>query len=63
MGILRIHGTIELKQFWPNGSSDADTTKIQVVVGKNSFEYKDDNKKDFSTTYAFEDAISKGQGS
>jgi endonuclease YncB( thermonuclease family) len=63
MGTLRIHGTIDIKQFWPNGSSDADTTKIKLVVGEDSFEYKEDDEKDFSKTNAFKDAISKGQGS
>jgi endonuclease YncB( thermonuclease family) len=63
MGTLRIYGTIDIKQFWPKGSSDADTTKIKLVVNKNSFEYKADNEKKFSSTNAFNDAISKGQGS
>lgn len=63
MGILRIRGTIDIKQFWPNGSSDADTTKIKLVIGEDSFEYKGDNEINFSTTKAFNDAISKGQGS
>lgn len=63
MGTLRIHGTIDIKQFWPKGSSDADTTKIKLVVGEDSFEYKEDNAQDFSKTNAFTDAISKGQGS
>jgi endonuclease YncB( thermonuclease family) len=62
MGTLRIHGIIDIAQFWPNGSSDADTTKIKLIVGKNSFEYKEDNENKFSTTNAFRNAISKGQG-
>jgi endonuclease YncB( thermonuclease family) len=63
MGTLRIYGTIDIKQFWPKGSSDADTTKIKLIVGKKSFEYKAHNEKKFTTTNVFKDAISKGQGS
>jgi len=63
MGTLRIYGIIDIKQFWPSGSSDADTTKIKLIVGDDSFEYKDDSETVFSKTNAFKDAISKGQGS
>ena len=38
-GLLRVRGTIDLDQFWPTGSSDADTSKIKVTVGKDSFAY------------------------
>ena len=61
MGILRVKGVIELDQFWPIGSADADTTKIKLIVGKKSFEYKKEGAKKFSTTQVFWDAISKGQ--
>jgi len=61
MGILRIKGTIDLIQFWPNGSSDADTTKIKLVVNENSFEYKREGATKFSSISVFWDAISKGQ--
>ena len=40
MGTLRIKGTIELNQFWPLGSSDADTTKMKLIVGEDSFQFK-----------------------
>ncbi len=64
MGILRIYGTISLSQFWPNGDSDADTTKVEITVkvNKKSFEYSEDGKT-FRQTNAFEGAVSKGQGS
>jgi endonuclease YncB( thermonuclease family) len=64
MGTLRINGTIDLSQFWPTGSSDADTTKMKIVlvVNKNSFEYKETGRKKFAPTHVFNDAISKGQG-
>jgi|688.fasta_scaffold209237_2 endonuclease YncB( thermonuclease family) len=62
MGTLRIYGTIDINQFWPNGSADADTTKIKLIVGEEAFEYKEENENIFSKTFAFNDAISKGQG-
>lgn len=63
MGTLRIKGTIDINQFWPNGASDADTTKIKLLVHENSFAYKDDNERSFKPTKVFSDAISKGHGS
>ncbi len=38
-GRLVIDGSIDLTQFWPSGSSDADTTKILVDVRPGSFRY------------------------
>jgi endonuclease YncB( thermonuclease family) len=55
MGILRIRGKIELEQFWPDGESDADTTKVHVIVGSDSFEYAEDGKR-FKVTHVFDDA-------
>lgn len=62
MGTLRIKGIIELNQFWPAGSSDADTTKIKLTVDTGSFEYRAAGQSAFKKTIVFEDAISKGQG-
>jgi endonuclease YncB( thermonuclease family) len=39
MGTLKISGTINLSQFWPDGNSDADTTKLKVTVSPNSFKF------------------------
>ena len=61
MGMLRVNGTIDLNQFWPTGSGDADTTKIKLQVQDGSFEYKKDGSQKYSTTRAFVDAVSKGQ--
>ena len=61
MGTLRIRGEIDLIQFWPKGSSDADTTKIKLIVDKSSFEYKKDGAAKFSKTNVFNGAISRGQ--
>lgn len=59
MGVLRIHGTIELGQFWPQRSSDADTSKIKVSVGEGSFAYSATGKT-FKGTRVFEDASVRG---
>jgi len=45
MGTLAISGTIDTSQFWPEGGSDADTTKILITVGKKSFAYTTDSGK------------------
>jgi endonuclease YncB( thermonuclease family) len=58
-GLLRIRGKIDLRQFWPEGESDADTTKIKVIVGANSFAHAADGKT-FKTTHAFDTAFAKG---
>lgn len=60
-GILRIKGTIELGQFWPSGESDADTTKIKVMVDSHSFAFAT-NGSSFRTTRVFEGAYSIGTG-
>lgn len=61
MGTLRINGTIDIIQFWPDGSSDADTTKIKLVVNQQSFEYRKQGAKKFYKTTAFNGAFSRGQ--
>ena len=36
-GLLRVEGSVDLSQFWPDGDSDADTTKVLVQVDAGSF--------------------------
>jgi endonuclease YncB( thermonuclease family) len=55
VGLLRVTGKIELAQFWPDGSADADTTKIKVIVSANSFEHAADGEH-FKKTDALLDA-------
>jgi endonuclease YncB( thermonuclease family) len=55
-GLLRIRGVVDLTQFWPNGSSDADTSKVKVNVGPGSFAFAADGKK-FKATHALDKAI------
>jgi endonuclease YncB( thermonuclease family) len=62
MGILRVRGTIDLAQFWPTGSADADTAKILVTVNPNSFAFAADDKT-FKTTKVFFGARARGKTS
>ena len=54
-GLLRIRGRIELAQFWPKGSSDADTSKVKVSVDADSFAFAA-NGKTFRKTTVFKNA-------
>ncbi len=58
-GLLRVQGKIELKQFWPSGLSDADTTKIHLTITDPTFEFAADHLN-FKPTQAFENAFVRG---
>ena len=62
MGLLRVNGTIDCRQFWPKGTSDADTAVILVGVdAKNAFQFQETPGGKFRTTYAFEGALVHGR--
>jgi endonuclease YncB( thermonuclease family) len=61
MGTLKIIGQIELKQFWPDGLSDADTSSILVSVDQDSFFYRKDNQSAYRKTKVFYDASVVGK--
>lgn len=56
MGTLKIIGQIELKQFWPKGKSDADTSTILVSVDQDSFFYRKNNQSSYRKTKVFYNA-------
>jgi len=59
-GLLRISGTIDLSQFWPNGTSDADTA--DVVVNADGFEFSSDaSPQAFRRTRVFDNAQLAGK--
>ena len=58
-GLLRIRGSIDLEQFWPDGESDADTSKVKVTVSDTSFSFAADGKS-FKRTRAFIGASVRG---
>ena len=61
-GLLRVRGTIELSQFWPTGSADADTTKIQVDVSPGAIRFRPNPSAAFRATNAFANAVVVGMG-
>src|SRR5690348_10115494 len=62
MGLLRVNGTIDVAQFWPLGSSDADTAVIIVGVNaKNAFQFQETPGTKFKTTHAFDGALVHGK--
>ncbi len=52
MGLLRVKGAIDTGQFWPKGTSDADTAVI--LVGVDAFQFQATPGGAFRTTHAFE---------
>ncbi len=63
MGMLKVRGSIAVAQFWPDGSADADTTKVQVAVEHDSFSFSEDGRN-FRVTHVFDDArvVGKSRG-
>lgn len=57
-GNLILTGTLDLAQFWPNGTSDADTAK--VVVGKNPFTFRATPSDEYRVTNVLDDAVVGG---
>jgi endonuclease YncB( thermonuclease family) len=57
MGTLKIKGTIKIDQFWPTGSSDADTTKINLKVDADSFLFKKTGATKFKKTNVYFSAM------
>jgi endonuclease YncB( thermonuclease family) len=53
---LEIAGRIKFDQFWPEGKSDADTTKLLLTVDRNSMRVKLAGQNNFMSTQAYQDA-------
>lgn len=60
-GLLTVNGTIDLDQFWPVGSSDADTTKVLVAVSAGSFRFQPFPGAPAEVTSVFADAVVVGR--
>ena len=60
MALLRVTGTIDLSQFWPKGTSDADTTKIIVDVPQDAFQVRLPGSAAFVATHVFDNATVVG---
>jgi len=60
-GRLEVDGEIDLNQFWPLGSSDADTTKIKIKTTGTSFRFRANAGARFKVTTAFKKATVRGR--
>src|SRR5512133_2115902 len=63
MGRLEVAGTIALSQFWPLGSADADTVKIEVLIdaATGPFRFTPSGANSAKATRAFEGATVRGK--
>src|SRR5262249_7412407 len=59
-GLLELKGTIDLDQFWPKGTSDADTVHA-TPAGANAFTFRPHAGAPAVVTHAFNDAVVKGR--
>src|SRR5438046_745049 len=65
MGMLKVRGSMAIAQFWPEGTADADTTKVQVAVEHDSFSFSfSDDGRNFRVTHVLNDArvVGKSRG-
>ena len=58
-GLLKVKGTLDLNQFWPDGESDADTAKVKV--GQNAFSFQTHPGAPFKVTHVFDNASVRGK--
>jgi len=61
MGTLKVIGKIELKQFWPDGLSDADTSSVLIAVDQDSFYFRKSNSSPYRKTKVFTNASVVGK--
>lgn len=57
MGLLRVKDTIDIRQFWPSGTSDADTVKVKVNATAGTFAYRSDSSSSFKKTRVFDKSV------
>ncbi len=62
MGLLEITGTLDVKQFWPDGKSDADTTKVVLKVGPGAFKFNGKSTKAFAGAFISGDPVITKKG-
>jgi endonuclease YncB( thermonuclease family) len=62
VGLLEVEGTIDVKQFWPEGRSDADTTKVVVNVAPDAIHFRKSDSSPFQPTHVFDNAKVKVKG-
>ncbi len=57
---LQAHGSIDLAQFWPEGESDADTSKLLVDLGQRGFTVQRPSDHSARPTQAYDEAFIRG---
>jgi len=55
-GVLEVSGQLDLSQFWPSGSSDADTAHVNVDMSVNPFKFRQTLNDPPQATHAFDNA-------
>lgn len=60
-GTLIVEGPIDIAQFWPTGSSDADTVKVRLHPGPGAFRFRPRPGTSFKPTRAFDGASIAGR--
>ena len=61
VGLLEVEGTIDVSQFWPEGRSDADTTKVIVNVAPDAIRFRKSDTAPFHPTHVFDNAKVRGR--
>lgn len=56
MALLQVQGTLDRRQFWPQGTSDADTIKVTLELSRHPFQYQEAPGRPFRETHAFDHA-------
>jgi hypothetical protein len=59
--LLKVEGAFDVAQFWPTGTSDADTAKVKV--GSGAFSFRLLPGVPFQVVHAFDEATVKGKTS
>lgn len=61
MGLLKVTGTINPQQVWPNGRSDSDTVRLQIDTTQGGFFFRANATGAFKRTRVFEHGFVKGK--
>ncbi|HYR41958.1 MAG TPA: thermonuclease family protein, partial [Terriglobia bacterium] len=60
-GLLEVAGELDLSQFWPSGTSDADTAHVKIDLTANPFRFRQTLNGQPQVTHAFDNAWVHGR--
>jgi len=60
-GLLELKGTLDLKQFWPDGTSDADTANVAIDLAAGPFQFRENLAANSKKTNVFDAAWIHGK--